>query len=144
VLAKRGVEVGARPTVEEELPWFEPGTETVSGACLAQRVWDPKLLLYSGGVAELAGIYKATMHIDLLEEYQGQGWGRQLIERFVASLREACRAQGKATSEVLGKGLHIVAGAENAKVVKFYEKCGFRLVEGGEKHGTIWMVRDVE
>ena len=81
------------------------------------------------------------MHIDLLPEYQGQGWGRKMIEQFVERVQEAVR-EGQGLD--LGQGIHIGAAAENHKVVPFYEKCGFRVQEGGGAEDSIWMVRDVD
>jgi len=76
------------------------------------------------------------MHIDLLPEWQRGGWGRRLIEKFVASVQ--------ASGQDYGEGEHIGVAGENSKVVPFYEKVGFRVVEGGENEGNIWMVRDIE
>ena len=58
--------------------------------------------------------YPAHLHIDLLPELQGQGWGRRLVDTLAARLRE------------LGiEGVHLVAGAENAGAVAFYPRVGF-------------------
>lgn len=58
--------------------------------------------------------YPAHLHIDLLPELQGQGWGRRLID----ALSEALRAAGVTR-------LHLVADAENTGAVAFYERLGF-------------------
>ena len=58
--------------------------------------------------------YPAHLHIDLLPELQGEGWGRRLIQ----TLAEALRERGVA-------GVHLVAGAENAGAVAFYPRVGF-------------------
>lgn len=58
--------------------------------------------------------YPAHLHIDLLPELQGQGWGRRLI----ATLEEALRAAGV-------PGLHLVAAAENTGALAFYPRLGF-------------------
>jgi Acetyltransferases len=58
--------------------------------------------------------HPAHLHIDLLPEAQGQGWGRRLIETFTAALRE----RGVT-------GLHLVASAENTGALAFYTRLGF-------------------
>lgn len=58
--------------------------------------------------------YPAHLHIDLLPELQGQGWGRRLIESVTAALRERDVA-----------GLHLVASAKNTGALAFYERLGF-------------------
>jgi ribosomal protein S18 acetylase RimI-like enzyme len=80
--------------------------------------------------------WHATMHIDLLPLWQGRGWGRQLIDQFVASVQSS--------GIDYGEGEHIGVAGENSKVVPFYEKVGFRVVEGGEREGNIWMARDIQ
>lgn len=62
----------------------------------------------------LAADYPAHLHIDLLPELQGQGWGRRLIETFTQALRE----RGV-------RGVHLVAGADNAGAAAFYPRVGF-------------------
>jgi len=58
--------------------------------------------------------FPAHLHIDLLPELQGQGWGRRLIAVLVERLRDAGVP-----------GLHLVASAENAGAVAFYPRVGF-------------------
>lgn len=65
--------------------------------------------------AELFGdTYPAHLHIDLLPELQGQGWGRRLIDTLVAELR----SRGVT-------GLHLAASTENAGAIAFYPRVGF-------------------
>jgi ribosomal protein S18 acetylase RimI-like enzyme len=66
------------------------------------------------GAEPHAGPYPAHLHIDLLPEAQGRGWGRRLIER----LADALRTRGVS-------GLHLVAADRNAGAVAFYERLGF-------------------
>lgn len=66
------------------------------------------------GAEPYGDAYPAHLHIDLLPELQGQGWGRRLIDTLV----DALRAQGVA-------GLHLVAGADNTSALAFYERIGF-------------------
>jgi ribosomal protein S18 acetylase RimI-like enzyme len=58
--------------------------------------------------------HPAHLHIDLLPELQGQGWGRRLIETFVGALR---------ARQV--PGLHLVASADNTGALAFYPRVGF-------------------
>lgn len=58
--------------------------------------------------------FPAHLHIDLLPELQGQGWGRRLIETLAAALRE----RGVT-------GLHLVASSGNAGALAFYPRLGF-------------------
>lgn len=61
-----------------------------------------------------AAEYPAHLHIDLLPELQGQGWGRRLIDTLVAALRE------RGVS-----GLHLAASSDNAGAIAFYPRVGF-------------------
>lgn len=66
------------------------------------------------GAEPFAQHYPAHLHIDLLPEVQGQGWGRRLIE----ALRDRLRATGV-------PGVHLVAAGTNAGAIAFYERLGF-------------------
>ncbi|KAB5566118.1 hypothetical protein GE09DRAFT_728816 [Coniochaeta sp. 2T2.1] len=111
--------------------------KVVNARCMAQLAYNPRWLLLEGvrGKEELTEEYRATMHIDLVDGWQGQGWGRKMIERFVESVRNS--------GGNYGKGIHIGVSGENTKVVAFYERVGFRVYPGGEAEGNVWMVRDV-
>ncbi|KAK3303141.1 uncharacterized protein B0T15DRAFT_264902 [Chaetomium strumarium] len=116
----------------------EDGSGAVNGGFLAQQAYSVNWLVLDGveGKREMVERYRAMLHIDLLEGWQGQGWGRQMIERFV----EGVRGSGMD----YGRGIQLGVAAENTKVVKFYEKVGFRVYPGGEKEGgNVWMVRDL-
>lgn len=58
--------------------------------------------------------YPAHLHIDLLPQTQGGGWGRRLI----ATQLDALRARGV-------PGVHLVAAAENTGAAAFYTRLGF-------------------
>lgn len=73
------------------------------------------------GAEPYAARYPAHLHIDLLPELQGQGWGRRLIDRIVATLR----ARGVT-------GLHLVASADNAGALAFYPRVGFAPIPSHE------------
>lgn len=148
VLGRRGGgEVGPRPEVRdgEDVPWMvarkEDGRMEVNEVALRRLAYDAEVAVLRG-TEEVWGTYGATMHIDLLEPWQGKGWGRKLIGAFVDGLRAADREKG--VGRPYKKGIWIGIAEENGKVVPFYEKVGFRVKEGGEKVGTIWMVKDIE
>ncbi|MEZ3160517.1 GNAT family N-acetyltransferase [Microbacterium sp. BWT-B31] len=65
--------------------------------------------------------YPAHLHIDLLPELQGQGWGRRLIDTLVAALREAGVT-----------GLHLAAASENTGAIAFYPRVGFTPIPSHE------------
>ncbi|MFD5864548.1 GNAT family N-acetyltransferase [Agromyces sp. NPDC127015] len=58
--------------------------------------------------------YPAHLHIDLLPELQGQGWGRRLID----TVRGALAERGVAA-------LHLGLAAENTGARAFYDRLGF-------------------
>jgi ribosomal protein S18 acetylase RimI-like enzyme len=66
------------------------------------------------GAEPYGAAYPAHLHIDLLPELQGQGWGRRLIE----TLADALRGSGV-------MGLHLVAAQENTGALAFYSRLGF-------------------
>ncbi|MET0736390.1 MAG: GNAT family N-acetyltransferase [Microbacterium sp.] len=70
------------------------------------------------GAEPYGDVYPAHLHIDLLPEVQGQGWGRRLIETLIAALRR----RGV-------RGLHLVAGSENEGAILFYPRVGFTPLE---------------
>jgi ribosomal protein S18 acetylase RimI-like enzyme len=116
-------------------PWHTPAGE-VNTACLAQMAYSVEwLVLGAGAKRALVEAYRAMLHIDLLDGWQGQGWGRKMIEQFVERVR--------ASGGDYGKGIQLGVAGENTKVVAFYEKLGFRVYPGGETEGNVWMVRDL-
>ncbi len=66
------------------------------------------------GAEPYGDAYPAHLHIDLLPELQGQGWGRRLIEILIERLRE----RGV-------PGLHLAASTDNAGALAFYPRVGF-------------------
>ena len=87
-----------------------------------------RLLTNNGGRESLIKNREATLHIDLLPEFQRKGYGKKLIGEFE-----------KAVKELGAKGIHVVVAGENDKVVAFYEKCGFGMVGGGEVEGNVFL-----
>ncbi len=62
--------------------------------------------------------YPAHLHIDLLPEYQRQGWGGKLLR----TLFDHLRSKGI-------KGVMLTAGTDNTTAGNFYKKYGFEQVE---------------
>jgi ribosomal protein S18 acetylase RimI-like enzyme len=58
--------------------------------------------------------YPAHLHIDILPEGQGQGWGRRLIETLLNQLRT-----------VGAPGVYLGVGARNRRAIGFYAHVGF-------------------
>ncbi|QIG39861.1 GNAT family N-acetyltransferase [Microbacterium sp. 4R-513] len=73
------------------------------------------------GAEPYGDAYPAHLHIDLLPELQGQGWGRRLIDTLVAALRE----RGVT-------GLHLVASSGNTGALAFYTRLGFTALPSHE------------
>ncbi|TQJ31247.1 GNAT family N-acetyltransferase [Microbacterium sp. SLBN-146] len=70
------------------------------------------------GAEPYGDTYPAHLHIDLLPEAQGQGWGRRLVETLVRELR----ARGVT-------GLHLAASSDNRAAIAFYPRLGFTPLE---------------
>ncbi|OTA08544.1 hypothetical protein A9Z42_0002480 [Trichoderma parareesei] len=110
---------------------------SVNEVALARLAYNPRLLLVDGN-DDLLAEYKATMHIDLLPEVQGKGWGRKLLERFVGSVEGVRRMRDGSES----RGIWIGVAGDNGKVVPFYEKLGFRIKERPVESKTFFIIRD--
>lgn len=69
--------------------------------------------------------YPAHMHIDILPEYQGQGWGTELVQALFAQLKEekVC-------------GLMLGVAADNTRAIAFYKKQGFEVLGGSVTMGV--------
>jgi ribosomal protein S18 acetylase RimI-like enzyme len=69
--------------------------------------------------------YPAHMHIDIVPEFQRQGWGTVLLDAFL----QAAKKEGT-------KGLHLGMLRSNESAKLFYEKVGFEVcpvvMDGGE------------
>ncbi|WP_337000875.1 MULTISPECIES: GNAT family N-acetyltransferase [unclassified Microbacterium] len=89
---------------------------------------DATMLAYARAVgtraASFVDRYPAHLHIDLLPEVQGQGWGRRLIDALAGHLW---------TRGV--DGVQLTAGARNSAAIAFYRRLGFD--ELGADHGGV-------
>lgn len=103
--------------------WPEHGSRWPLPAWESSRQDGTLIYAYSrrAGAEPYGDQYPAHLHIDLLPELQGQGWGRRLI----AVLADALRAGGV-------RGLHLVASSDNTGALSFYERLGFIPLESHE------------
>ncbi|WP_037070302.1 GNAT family N-acetyltransferase [Pseudonocardia acaciae] len=81
---------------------------------------------------ELADEYPAHLHIDLLPEARGNGYGRALIETFRAALRTAGVP-----------GMHLTTGVSNSSAQRFYRRVGFVPLPQEPPKGAIFMGQPV-
>jgi ribosomal protein S18 acetylase RimI-like enzyme len=58
--------------------------------------------------------YPSHLHIDLLPRFQGKGWGKRMMDHWLAAMR----GQGS-------PGAHLGVGMRNERAVKFYLRYGF-------------------
>ncbi len=88
----------------------------------AERTWDQRLARQfhkpQRTPAFITGPYPAHLHIDLLPRFQGRGFGKMLIDRWLALVK----SQG-------ARGAHLGVGPANARAVRFYRAYGFRELE---------------
>lgn len=85
------------------------------------KTWNLAILIMGhfamNSIKDYVKDYPAHLHIDLLPECQGQGYGRKLVEALVEHLKE---------KKIKGLMLHVSRDNEGAR--KFYKKCGFQVL----------------
>ncbi|MFF1877282.1 GNAT family N-acetyltransferase [Leifsonia sp. NPDC058230] len=81
-------------------------------------------LSYGDRLVPELGDYPAHLHIDLLPELQGQGFGRRLIRRLLAELEE------RGVSAV-----HLGVSATNTSARAFYNRLGFHELPSSTPEG---------
>lgn len=76
--------------------------------------------------------FPAHLHIDLIRRAQGQGMGRQMMERLMAMLKE----RG-------APGVHLGMSASNERAYGFYMNLGFEELarQGEDEDATIYLAR---
>ena len=84
--------------------------------------------------------YPAHLHIDILPEFQGKGFGGRLMEIFLRGVR----ARGGGGGGGGACGVHLGMRRDNVAAGRFYERCGFRVHEGLSDEHTTWMVKELE
>jgi ribosomal protein S18 acetylase RimI-like enzyme len=72
--------------------------------------------------------HPSHLHINLLPRLQGRGWGKKLIDHWLAAMRR------------LGSpGAHLGVGTANSRAVRFYGAYGFREIDrAGPPFNVIW------
>jgi ribosomal protein S18 acetylase RimI-like enzyme len=85
----------------------------------------PERLLWPG-LAE----YPAHLHIDLLPGFQGNGYGRKLIDTFCAAVAEAGAA-----------GVHVCVVSANTRALGFYDRIGFTGLEADDPGPVTYLGR---
>ena len=68
--------------------------------------------------AKIVEAYPSHLHINLLPHLRGGGIGRQLMERWLATVRD-----------MGSRGAHLAVGAANRRAIRFYRACGFHELE---------------
>lgn len=97
------------PRFRARYPYPDPAAGPVTGGGLIRAGYEPEAML----IPEVDE-YPAHLHIDLLPELQGAGFGRALIR----TLRDALAARGVG-------GLHLRMSATNTSARAFYDRMGF-------------------
>ena len=75
---------------------------------------------------EVVATHPSHLHIDLLPEAQGAGWGRALMER----LQDALRADGS-------PGVHLGVSTRNPRALAFYRHLGYQPLAVGDLSHTL-------
>lgn len=117
---------------------FQLPDGTVNAEHLIQKAWNPAWLITQDADALNGGAYKGMMHVDILEGWQGQGFGRGLVEGFLRRVKEA-----REGGVDVGKGCYLGVSPENLKVVGFYERLGWRVWEREDGAEGVTMVIDL-
>jgi ribosomal protein S18 acetylase RimI-like enzyme len=102
------------PAIDGRYPAPADPPVTRSDALLGLHL-DPERMV----VPELSG-HPAHLHIDLLPEWQGKGWGRGLMAAFLAGVRAAGAPR-----------VHLGVSTANTGAQAFYHRLGFTRVPTG-------------
>ncbi|MCJ1440989.1 MAG: hypothetical protein MMC23_001475 [Stictis urceolatum] len=117
-----------------------------SPTTLLRTLHTPSHLLHPSHPS-LVAEYPGHFHINVLPPYQGQGWGRELIETWM-----------RAVSALGCRGAHLGMVEGNKAAEGFYGRLGFKrwreVMDGGQSGesgvqrgkgwGTVWLFRGVE
>ncbi len=104
-----------------ETDWFPPLREQYPRPDAEDQSRDASMIraIHAGHSTENDPIdYPAHLHIDILPEGQGQGWGRKMIETLLDQLR---------CFDV--PAVHLGVGNRNTRAIGFYEHVGFHKVK---------------
>ncbi|CCK30193.1 acetyltransferase [Streptomyces davaonensis JCM 4913] len=112
------------PTVAHRHP-APQGPPSTPDETVAALLHDPERMI----VPEVTG-YPAHLHIDLLPEWQGQGYGRALMQTFLQALH---------TSGV--PAVHLVMSRANTRARAFYDRMGFHEIDVPEPGSAAFLGR---
>ncbi|KGN38072.1 GNAT family N-acetyltransferase [Knoellia subterranea] len=100
------------PVLREDHPLGSAPDESADARLVA--------LIHSPPIApdHVVARHPSHLHIDLLPQWQGGGWGRRLMERLLAQLTEAG-----------SPGVHLGVGRANLRAIGFYERLGFTVLD---------------
>lgn len=123
------------------------GTPQEVAAALIKRLWAPSASILHPTVSNLVEQFPAHLHIDIVDEYQGKGLGRLLMDKLVVRLREGEGGVGV-------RGIHLLKSGDNKGAEVFYGRMGFRRFPvvlddgvsgevGRNKGGGVFMVMDL-
>jgi ribosomal protein S18 acetylase RimI-like enzyme len=101
------------------LPDLRAASQAVRVPRGAPDAWFFDLIRNDATVPKAVDRYPAHLHIDLLPRAQGQGWGRRMVETWMA----LAAARG-------ANGVHVGVGESNKRAVVFYERIGFLRLDG--------------
>ncbi|MBX6372572.1 MAG: GNAT family N-acetyltransferase [Acidothermus sp.] len=109
------------PRLESKYPKpTDPGTleaDLIAGHYAPERMLRPEL-----------ADFPAHLHIDILPDHQGRGWGRALMSTEFDALRE----RG-------ARGVHVAVSTRNVRAHGFYEKLGFRRISESENGAVAYL-----
>jgi GNAT superfamily N-acetyltransferase len=82
---------------------------------------------------EIVGPYPSHLHINLLPRLRGHGVGRQLMIRWLSTVRD-----------IGSQGAHLAVGRANRRAIRFYRACGFHELERPSRAApaALWFVID--
>ncbi len=119
------------PAARERFP-FGVAPEGSLDELLVSLIHDRTHADGSGAESELDERYPSHLHIDLLPEAQGQGFGRRLIERLIGQLDE----RGSS-------GVHLGVSKANHRAIAFYRHVGFVEWDGPDDGINLTFVRTI-
>lgn len=112
-----------------EARWWPVRRTDYAAATVAPDSRDAWLLRWIAtppAVPAFVDAFPSHLHIDILPEGQGGGWGGRLVRRLLDAFGDAG-----------SRGVHLGVGRDNVSAVGFYEHLGFREIDGDES--TAWM-----
>jgi ribosomal protein S18 acetylase RimI-like enzyme len=114
------------PPLRERYP-LDAFPDTAPEAYLVRRIHEP-----DSTPPDLLAEFPSHLHIDLLPEVQGQGYGRRLLERLFDQLAAAG-----------SPGVHLGTSTRNTRAIAFYNAMGFDEWPTDES-GTVTFVRRLD